>query len=1787
MMRPIPAHVPSLLLALAVGLLGTPLQAQHQGGLENVKAARAARCEANSSQLESYLYRLRENFAVSDREKTAEVESVIRQIGNHVQALRDQEDTVRQVHQRSDYDLEMPAQERERLEKEYDELDEEWRDLQQRAFWRYDAQDVSLAALESYAALGHQLDDKRTERRVHEDAPDPQKEQMLALERQMSSLSERMRAARDKNTEAGRREAQQLNEQYEAVGRQWKELRYTDSPKYLKGLAIDNEIAELAARMGKLRDENRLEASEWDELSDAQKKKYTDLLDQAEVIEAEALILQDKKHAISEKLRVASPDRSPTILIEYPEYVFFRPEMRDTVVLDNCSELRFGWSFVTHPDKIGPHRARIDVLREGEPVYGWTQGATRTFDVVPAEGELIGFSGRRLELPPGPWELRITARGTRGKQVVGTRRVFFRGSYSLEPPAALPAEARSRLAAVQEEIARERERARNARKVADESWGKGEAWANAEAVVQTRLDAARRRGVQYRQLLLHHFGALPMEERLRVQDDLMEHALQMRIGRIWAAEHKRLYRRRLLIQLHWKWREDIRWIHRDTTWCERELELAREDLKGVAAVQVVDVQGKLVVRRELQLIRDGGGIEAALPDLREQRRMLVAARADAGVAALLANELVNEKVLDQQRHLAFGLIKQWEALKRAWSDEHAHSGALGELADYLVILANSGFALVDVAMATGSSFTIELCNALYGTNWRTRADKVNQQIDKLHDRNTRAIAYLRELRDLGAEQMLAANEVLINKANVLPPERYAQLSEILGASFSFAAQEELLADYRFFRATEGGLLRILGGICATGIEKRRQEYQIGLAGAKHELFHLRDNFFLRLGRDTKDGSLSWATVLSPGALLSQGMGVTLEHLMPGGRMERAAEIQVKSEEVASFTRLGQVLESHLEWDPSRLRSPKLRFARAQHHDLLSRNADYRDYHRRIRQLDYSAASWANLRRENQELARDEPSASILEALAFERRLVAAISRAEDLEHRRALLWLRLREHLMACDWNDALNTTRRMESLRMGDLAWFRGEIENLVTRDLGCEVLKGWADTLLLQKISEVGLGFVGLAGQSAAEQAVGEAARHARRAGTLGWLLRQPTFWTWWKVANPFAQGVEAAAQDLVENIAQECLTQEVLAQTRLGDEQAGMVSKALFDLAKGAVERIKRAPAELERLVLGEAGEDATDLRRQILEQAGDLDDHPLVGAARAVEEAARRVEAGAGGEAESELARSSGELVDLLRAVRGAGRCAELEQRVSRAVLGVDAGDAAADARKLREEIETLRKSTFDDLIVDYELRRYRDDVESAVRVYFGERRKIGDGPDAGLPAEASFAAALELVRRLDMKKVEALKSAGLLSVTYEKALDRARRTVTHALRAEIVERPEFRDLIRGVIITGTGGDPGNPEYKLLGSDQDFTYLVADGTEEGALKQAFDRRFEELTGRPPGDYAIECFQDPISKLDPDSREGLRHMFERLRGESGQGERYMVLGTLKVNRFTDMMVGCGYELRDGRLVRQSDEDYQRMFGRIEFVEGDGFDIFVDNIAFLNKYKEHYAGSPAELLAHTAKYDIRILVGLMTSTQEGRRRLNSLTRAEIREAGGFHAAIVEKSRGLPGLEFLDSAPARRYYDAAQALKLDRGIAVALDMPRKPGQSAADYKSALDAEAARLIDSGVQLRKAYPGLLADARLRYRAELKRRFDELDRIDASPEQRAAAAKIGQELAVRDLAAAFRAGKLTSAQKEAIGETGGPDGDAAQVLMEVSRMVLAEDRPLPPGGEARARPTCPVY
>ncbi len=1596
---------------------------------------------------------------------------------------------------------------------------------------------------------------------------------------------------------------------------------------------LANQGSELRTEMNRLRGRNRVDDEYLERFPADRRAKIKQEYAQ---IQAERETLEKKVQSARRVMSALYPQMpaSPTAKFAFPEFAFLDPGQNDHLVLDTGDGVELKLQVVTDPQKsytLEQTPAELEVVYEGKTAVTWQQRPGESFKVAKAEqgGDKPIYDQGQLTVPRGVYHLRLTVQGAGGKPVVAVRPVVHVGDYELPVPTSVHGAQWPSLTKLKEQIAFAHQRRDNMRQLANKYWvwsqsgpkaaDKGNnsaswiysnedamnAWAENERVAQLRIDEARKLTDQYFTILAGQYHRISSQERMAVQADVLSRALLLRQARTESARRSWAMARGLPLLYpilpyerdnvdRWLKRMKARGEHyqtafREKQWAEEELSLVQRSLKWVSTARALNIQTTRLSELEEQLAVEPEDKQAAiLADLAAERRELVLARGDAAIGTVIANEVIREKQLEQLKLPYLGLQKQWDTLARVWRVEHGSFDS--QKSNAYIALANAGFSLIDLCVALGLDTSQATFNQVFGTRFERTAQKIDGKIMTLHDRNSRAIQYLLDLHQMDAAALAAANQLAVQASRELTPEQIQELSDLIGEQYHMAMHNDLLRDQAFFRRTDGGLLRILGGICATGIEKRRQEYAIGLAGAKLTLFHEQKNFFASLGRDMT-GSFAWSTWTSPAKFLSEGIGEYIDNVSQGGRIERRVDLENKAYQIRHFEELRKPFE-YVGYDLAKLADPRLKANRQKHHELLASNADYREFYRRLRQLDYARVTWEAKRRLAQELAKEEPSDEVVGAEIFTIKSAPLRAASEDLAHRRSILWLRLRDALMGCDWQAAIDTTKRMEALGMGDMTPARRAINDLITRDLGCQVLQNWGDAAIYQACTAKIGSFFSSQGQLRTELQK----RLVSRRGVVMRSLVGRTFTFgglgsyWWSVANPLSQGVRAAVIDGIENIGQKYLADETIeafksAGYKLDPAVADKLSQLAFDLAGGIVSTVHERRKEATDRV----PEDATEFKKYLTEHADELGDHPVLEAAERLASAAEALRAARGSDAETvrqaevEFGLCMGDMRDLLAVADGGKKCALLETQILKHVLGGTAGDAPV---KMLTEIDTINRSQFANLIADHQQTRHLDRVRAAVVDYYSA---VGEGE-----SDQAVRASVDLLAKMDMDRLCKLKDAGLLSYTDEKAIDRARRTVVHQVRQEIAQ--EFAGDLVAIVITGTGGDTANPEYKRLGSDQDFTYLTRDGVEANRLKKRFDERFVELTGRAPAEFAIECFQDPISKLSGISSESMSRTFSRLRAEGGQGERYLIFGNLKLFRFIDQRVGRGQKVVDGNLQSMPDAEFEALFGDNRFTQGDGFDIVVDNCAFISHYEHRYTGSPVELLAHIAKYDIRILAGVMAATPDGVVSLNGLTREKIGEAG-FHDAVVREARQVPSLKatLADDPKVVAYYDTLAKLKQGMSVADALGIKRKPSQTTAEFSHEIESRAAELITLGNAVREQHIELTTKRRLEYRQKLAETVDKLDQIvmsatatEAEKKEASDALKqVGQELRNRDFAAGFQLRKLSGEQAGAIAGQGGDAIHGADTLLKLRDILVQMDQIPETAQFAVTASTCPVF
>jgi len=153
---------------------------------------------------------------------------------------------------------------------------------------------------------------------------------------------------------------------------------------------------------------------------------------------------------------------------------------------------------------------------------------------------------------------------------------------------------------------------------------------------------------------------------------------------------------------------------REKQWAEEELSLVQRSLRWVSTARALNIQTTRLSELEEQLAVEPEDKQTGiLADLATERRELVLARGDAAIGAVIANEVIREKQLEQQKLPYLGLMKQWETLARVWREDHGSTES--QMSNAVIALANSGFSLIDLCVALGFDTSQATFNRIFGT----------------------------------------------------------------------------------------------------------------------------------------------------------------------------------------------------------------------------------------------------------------------------------------------------------------------------------------------------------------------------------------------------------------------------------------------------------------------------------------------------------------------------------------------------------------------------------------------------------------------------------------------------------------------------------------------------------------------------------------------------------------------------------------------------------------------------------------------------------------------------------------------------------------------------------------------------------------------------------------------------------------------------------------------------------------------------------------------------------------
>ncbi len=397
------------------------------------------------------------------------------------------------------------------------------------------------------------------------------------------------------------------------------------------------------------------------------------------------------------------------------------------------------------------------------------------------------------------------------------------------------------------------------------------------------------------------------------------------------------------------------------TWAAQELEALVRMWGSINAARVV-FHGRYDVYEIEDPARDAERAQEAEKSQKRQFEAMV----DMGIAAVLASEAQFEAVSEARKSRLYGLRAGWKDTAEAAYDDPK---ILRTGAHVVVQLLADGFSLFDlVAGVTADNLFKPVLAKIFGTalpddvykwllsdGFRTRAQKLEDQAMKNWEDTQRKLLVLRlvkksplaEVREVAKQALKAGAD--LTKLRVAPGKlddkelakqalkAGPDLTKLKVAPGIVDAQDIalLVADRTFYDATQGGLLRLLSTTLTDFTDRCSMELRIAQDETRLIRRDMAAAYRLEQGQDPETGDVTWGTLLSPMAWVDL---VTKNIFHADSYAARSAEMLRKDKQVASMDGLLRPLVA-VEFDPGRWAKLAPQTAKA-HVALLMRSAPY-------------------------------------------------------------------------------------------------------------------------------------------------------------------------------------------------------------------------------------------------------------------------------------------------------------------------------------------------------------------------------------------------------------------------------------------------------------------------------------------------------------------------------------------------------------------------------------------------------------------------------------------------------------------------------------------------------------------------------------------------------------------------------------------------------------------------------------------------------------------------------
>ncbi|MBI4590681.1 MAG: hypothetical protein HY725_17790, partial [Candidatus Rokubacteria bacterium] len=819
---------------------------------------------------------------------------------------------------------------------------------------------------------------------------------------------------------------------------------------------------------------------------------------------------------------------------------------------------------------------------------------------------------------------------------------------------------------------------------------------------------------------------------------------------------------------------------------------------------------------------------------------------DLAIMAVLGGEVQFDVVIEARKDRLFGLKEIWGGDKPNPGSAQAQKEILGfwtKLGQGTGQLFNSGFGLFDVAAGAGAD---AFRSGLYYLPWvggqfKTRAEKLEQQATENWEKIQQKILLLRLLKGRNLNDVRQLAEYAVARGIHQTP-----IAATLSRSLDPTIARALVEDRAFVVATDGGLHRLLGAALVDLRQRGRMELRIATEKTRLAQRDMEAALRVEQGQDPDTGDLTWGTILSPTGWMdvaSKGKGFLWRQESDDFR-QRGAQINLKSQQMLDMFKLdGPLLR--VEYDFEALAPDDM----DRHAKLWERSAPYIAFVQRMREERRAGYlhGWRRATDFTRPAAGGGPmSATVLHALAkdpevgalkkFHEELIQSVTLAERKAEMRRALDLTYEDHVFAWDLSGALSLAAKL-----------RNDSEDPALAKLYDARYRLLLAAVAWDRVKEQNISWLRNVGDAGFTTALFGAA------GLTGGPAPASFGRFFWETINPFAAaktlggptpGLAATAQHSARAVLTQTVTEILVGDIGVpgtGQKYEALLNQTLSTLVAGSAKLFEKVGT--------------LNLRKRLADAvAGEQKRNPELDGSRYLADL---------------LNRSVVEIADRIAAhgqryVRAAA--AAVRQSVERQARGdarlmaawTKAQKLAAQARALRETLAKARadKKTFQEKMIET-FRPLEDALLPPTREYYEWlfQTRVADFFDAAKGRDIEklrhdFRVMRKLTRPEDRPALDALEAR----IDQERT-NRFTRAIVEFLAGARVE---------GVILNGTR--KGNPEYKGIFSDLDFTIVTKPGVDPADVKAKVDAAFKkhgiELNGegrRPSAD--MEAMVQPF--------------------------------------------------------------------------------------------------------------------------------------------------------------------------------------------------------------------------------------------------------------------------------------------------------------------------------------